>query len=140
MGHKKLNSQNYCRPFYRPNYNTTYYPIHCPICSAEDEELLSWFLDPDGLEPIHRTSGETSFIAITSQPEFGWFALPFGYLSNDLVQLQHQQQHKHFSKSCNICFIPNRQVNSGLMLGHNGKCYLGTTSNTASFMRSGVQK
>ena len=139
MGHKKLNSQNYCRPFYRPNYNTTYYPIHCPICLAEDEDLLSWFVDPDGFEPIHLTSDETSFVAITSQLEFGWFALPFGYLSNDLVQLQHQQQHQHFSKRCNIYFIPNRQVNSGLMLSHNGKCYLGTTSNTASFMRSGVQ-
>lgn len=51
--------------------------------------LRSWFKDPFGDEPLHRTTSDRAFRAISTQLEIGWFALLCGYITTDLIQCQH---------------------------------------------------
>lgn len=52
--------------------------------------LRSWFVDPFGDEPLHTTTDQTTFNALTEQLTIGWFNLLCGYITSDIVNIQHR--------------------------------------------------
>ena len=65
------------------------------ITSFVIKGLRSWFRDPYGDEPLHYCPDPSTFRALTSQLDLGWFALLCGYITNDMTN----EQHKYFQNS-----------------------------------------
>ena len=65
------------------------------IISFVIKGLRSWFRDPYGDKPLHYCPDPSTFRALTSQLELGWFAFLCGYITTDLTNAQH----KYFQNS-----------------------------------------
>ena len=61
------------------------------ITSSLISGIRSWFRDPFGDdEPLHNTSDEATFTALSIQLDIGWFALFCGYVTKPVITCQHE--------------------------------------------------